>query len=116
VGSVGRLLLERLTLLLSKLASLRERSECPLPRVKLAHQIPRISTSADVLSCRWRRIANAPVQGSLAPRSLLPTGAAITRPRDATRAKIIKDLKDMIMNQVFLAVKELLQGLSGSSE
>jgi hypothetical protein len=85
VGSVGRLLLERVTLLLSKLASLRERSECPLLRIKLAHQIP--------------------VQGSLAPRSLLATGAAITRPRDAMRAKINKDLKDMIMNQVFFGGK-----------
>jgi hypothetical protein len=51
VGSVGRLLLERVTLLLSKLASLRERSESPLPRIKLAHQIPKISMSDDVFLC-----------------------------------------------------------------
>ena len=115
MGSVGRLL-ERVTLLPSKLASLRERSVCPLPRTKRAHQSPNVRMSANALSCHWRWTANAPVQESLAPRLLLATGAAITRPRDATKAKMIKDLKDMIVCFNLFLVKELLQGLSGSSK
>ena len=79
--------------------SLRERSECPL-RMEPLHQIPKICASEIHLHTA-EHIPNGPWQGFLAPRCIPARGAAITRPRDATRAKMIKDLKAMSVVRVF---------------
>jgi len=63
--------LESVTLSPPKLASLRARPEWPSPTTSRAHKVPE--------------------HGFLATK-----GAVITRPADATRAKIINDLKDML--------------------
>jgi len=68
--------LERVTLSPPKSASLRARPECSSPATCRAHQDPE--------------------HEFLAPKCIPAKGAVITRPADATRAKIIKDLKAML--------------------
>lgn len=94
-GGVGypRGLLElRVSLLLS--GSLRERSRRLW--IKRVHQPPRIRMSARYIPIQFM-VADAPLQELRASRWLLSKGTAKARPRNARRAKKIKDLKVMVI-------------------
>lgn len=91
VDPPGGMLLESLP---SNFASLRERSGCL--STKRAHQTPRMGMSVRYIIVSLVA-ADAPLQGSLAARCLPSKGTAETSPREATKTKVIKDLKVIVI-------------------
>lgn len=93
VGCPGVLLVLVLT---SYLASLRERSECPSGWIKRALKVANTRMLA-------RYVLMPPADGNVQLQEFFASkGAAETHPSDATRAKMIKDLKTMAVLQIFL--------------